>query len=157
MIYSINHNFIFIHCPRTSGTSLSLALKLLVKDAVYNDLEGKHKQLNELPFVLSQLRSFTIYRPYNEIRTSYYHHIIKVYNNLTNNDLVTKWFLEHAKRIANMSLKDYLLSNEEPINTDIYKLGVDQVFEYHKNPYNEIAKFCNVDPVKLIGLMKYVN
>jgi hypothetical protein len=145
MIYSIQNDFIFIHCPRTSGTTVSRALQILVPDAVRDDLR-KHDPWEALPQALKHLRSFTIFRRYTEVRTSYYHHIRKWLAESNDQTVATVWLLDHARRIESMTLPEYLVSDEPPINTDGYVHGVSKVFQYSENPYREIAEFCGVVP-----------
>ena len=149
MIYSLKNNFVFIHCPRTSGTALSLAIKRLVPDSVYNNIEYKHAKLCQLPKPLTQLRSFTIHRPCLDVRRSYYYHMLNVYNSLNDFSVGTKWFFNHVQEIAKMSIDDYLVSSHEPLNTDDFSIGVDKVFEFEKFEFDNIADFCGIDAKKL--------
>lgn len=152
MIRSISNDFVFIHCPRTGGTSLSRSLKILVPDLIYDDI-NKHITHSELPEVWKNLRSFTIFRPYLEIKKSYYYHIKKWIRESSNNTTCTIWFLDHARRIDSMSFEEYMKSNEPPINTDFYRNGISKVFEYTPFDYDGIAEFCQVDKTKLKSLM----
>jgi hypothetical protein len=153
MIYSIENDFVFLHCPRTSGTALSRSLSVLVGDAVYSDVK-KHIVWDELPRSLKKLRSFTISRPLEEVRTSYYRYITKWYRDSLNGAMATRWLIEHAGRMSNMTLDEYLASDEPPVSVDGYSHGCDKVFLFHDKPYHKIAEFCGVDPQKLTALME---
>lgn len=153
MIYSIKNDFVFIHCPRTSGTAITSALKVLIPDAV-EDLTLKHITWIQLPEALKRLRAFTVMRPYDEIRRSY-HRLTSEWMQLVDPEttLATIWWIEHAKRVSMMTLEEYLESDEPPLPVDGYKYGMTEVFQYHENPYGAIAEFCRVDESKFIKLM----
>lgn len=153
MIYSISHDFVFLHCPRTSGTAITKSLSILVKDAVV-DRVGKHAIYNDLPAAIQQLRAFTVQRPFYEVRVSYYRYITRWYAQESDAVLSTRWLLKHAERLASMTLDEYLASDEPPISVNGYVNGCKAVFQYHDAPYRQIARFCRVDESKFMSLME---
>lgn len=153
MIYSIENDFCFLHCPRTSGTALSKSLQVLVPDAKMCILK-KHCVYSELPRAIQGLRAFTISRPLLEVRTSYHRYLTKWYRENADGQMATRWLLEHAQRISQMSLEEYLNSGEPPVSVDGYSHGCSAVFRYHDDPYDKIAEFCRVDARKLRLLME---
>lgn len=152
MIYSIKNNFLFLHCPRTSGTAISKSLAILVPDAK-SDLMKKHGTHDEISSELKSLRAFTVLRPLEEVRTSYYYYLRKWYSQEADNQLSTRWLIEHAQRISTMSLREYLASNEPPVSVDGYSRGCSAVFQYHEQPYDSIAEFCGVNSIHFRNLM----
>jgi hypothetical protein len=152
MIYSIENDFVFLHCPRTSGTAISKALSVLIPDAQF-DLLRKHCVYEELPKPLKALRAFTVLRPLRDVRQSYFRHVQKWYRENANGAMSTRWLLEHAQRLGQMSLEQYLASDEPPCSVDGYSHGCDAVFEFGQKPYADIAQFCRVDPKQFCALM----
>lgn len=153
MIYSLENNFVFIHCPRTSGTAIRKSLRILVPDAVEISGGMKHSPITDLPFQLRELRSFTVWRSPGDIRRSYYRHIVNWYRNAGDHEPSTKWLAEHAVRVASMTEAEYMESREPPLNTDGYSSGVGTVFRFDLRPYREIASFCGVDKSDFESLM----
>lgn len=153
MIYSIENNFVFLHCPRTSGTALSSSLQVLVPDAVL-DIPRKHIVWSELPKAIQTLRAFTILRPIEEVRPSYYRHVTNWYKSQSGREISTLWLLQHAQRMSSMTLDEYLKSEEPPVSVDGYADGCSKVFQFHERPYREIAEFCGINPDHLVSLME---
>jgi len=153
MIYSIKNDFVFLHCPRPSGTALSKSLQVLVPDAVFDNIL-KHIVWDELPEALKTLRAFTISRPLEDVRQSYFKHITQWYATSSDLTLSTRWLLEHAKRLSVMTPEQYLNSSEPPTTVNGYLLGCQQVFKFDDYSYRDIAEFCRVEPKKLIALME---
>jgi hypothetical protein len=153
MIYSIKNDFIFLHCPRTSGTAISKSLLALVPDAQYDDI-GKHVVYSDLPNALKTLRAFTVLRSFRDVRESYFRHVRAWYEKDAISVLATRWFVEHAQRLSAMSLEEYLASDEPPVSVDGYAEGCREVFQYEAKPYNQIASFCGVDPGQFGLLME---
>lgn len=153
MIYSISHDFVFLHCPRTSGTAITKALSILVEDAVIDDVT-KHAIYAELPVALQRLNAFTVLRPLDEVRRSYYRHVVHWYAQDADTVLSTRWFLRHAERIVSMTLEEYLASDEPPLTVEGYAHGCQAVFQYHESPYQQIANFCRVHQGKFQALME---
>jgi len=153
MIFSIDNDFVFLHCPRTSGTAISKSLAVLVPDARY-DLLRKHCIYEELPKAIKSLRAFTVLRPFADVRRSYFNYVTKWYAERSNSELATRWLLEHANRLSRMSVEEYMKSDEPPTSVDGYQFGCDAVFQYDEKPYDAIAAFCKVDPVKFRSLLE---
>lgn len=152
MIYSLERDFCFIHCPRTSGTAISKALSILVPDAVYDE-PRKHWLHSQLPVTLKSLRAFTVLRPLQEVRVSYYRFITKWIREADPEYPATVWLVRHADRLAKMTIEEYLKSNEPPVDVDVFADGCHRVFQYHDSPYHEIAEFCGVVPVEFVTLV----
>lgn len=152
MIYSIKNDFVFVHCPRTSGTSLTKALSILVPDAVV-DVPQKHFLHHQLPRAVQGLRAFTILRPLHEVRESYFRYITKWFRESADNTCTTLWLFRHAERLSNMSLEQYMQSDEPPVDVDCFADGCQRVFHYHDEPYHDIADYCGVDRGQLTQLV----
>lgn len=87
MIYNMCKNFLFIHIPRCSGTSMSNALRTTFRDSLVNDDDMKHARVPRLKKMLgdrwADTYKFAVIRSPWEIIESYWRHTKLAYNEIT--------------------------------------------------------------------------
>lgn len=154
MIYSYRRRWCFIHAPRTGGTRLTEALQSLAPEAVADVLWLKHASRAELPEPARRLRCFTLTRPIDTVRRSFYRQTVDWYLSRRPETVATVQWHEYAARVAGLTWEEFDRSDLFPRSLDRWTEGLDAVFRYEDRPWPEIAAFCRVDPGRLAGLMQ---
>lgn len=115
-------NFVFIHIPRTGGTSLEHMFGGLgtISKIVHLHKHAPASQAKSfiLPSIWKQARKFTIYRCPWDITVSWYKHLLSMRGNLQDS---TQEFREYCLRVSSLTFNEYL--NAEIFSGNLVRHG----------------------------------